>query len=142
MKEAYRAAQCARVMYEADRASQGLGIAVEVNEAGGSEARMQVTAAMINGFDVCHGGYIFLLADTAFAFACNGYDNLTVAASAEIDFLRPARLGDTLRATAAERHKGSKTGLYDIEVRNQEGKTVAIFRGRSHSTGRPLLDSK
>lgn len=139
MGETQRAIDCAKEMYDADAASRNLGIEVEVSAAGRSVARMQVVESMINGFGVCHGGYIFLLADTAFAFACNSYDNITLASSGEIDFLRRAKVGDTLLAIAAERHRGSRHGLYDVLVSNQDDETVAVFRGRSHSTGKPVL---
>jgi len=142
MNDKQRAIDCAKAMYATDKASQHLGIEIEIPAAGCSEARMEVTETMINGFEMCHGGYIFLLADTAFAFACNAYDDLTVAAIGEVDFLRPGKLGDSLLATAVERHKGASRGLYDVRVSNQHDKTVALFRGRSHSTGKPLLNQK
>lgn len=88
------AKRCAEAMYAKDAASQALGIRVDVPEAGKALARMTVREDMVNGFNVCHGGLLFALADTAFAFACNGYDDLTVAAAASIDFLRPARRGE------------------------------------------------
>ena len=97
--------------------------------AGEAVAHMIVRQDMVNGFDVCHGGLLFTLADTAFAFACNAYDDLTFAAAASIDFLRPARLGDALRASAREDYRGSRSGFY----------TVAVFRGRSASKGKAVL---
>ena len=100
---------------------------------------MTVREDMVNGFGVCHGGLLFTLADTAFAFACNGYDDVTVAAAASIDFLRPARLGDELHAHARQDYRGSKSGFYTVEVRNQRDELVAIFRGRSASRGERLL---
>jgi len=133
------ARRCAEAMYAKDAASQALGIRVDVPEAGKAIARMTVREDMVNGFDVCHGGLLFALADTAFAFACNGYDDLTVAAAASIDFLRPAYLDDELRALAREDYRGSKRGFYTVEVRNQRDETVAIFRGRSASRGERLL---
>jgi acyl-CoA thioesterase len=126
-------------MYAKDAASQALGIRVDVPAAGRAVARMTVREDMVNGFDVCHGGLLFTLADTAFAFACNGYDDVTVAAAASIDFLRPARLGDELHAHARQDHRGSKSGFYTVEVRNQRDELVAIFRGRSASRGERLL---
>lgn len=133
------AKRCAEAMYANDAASKALGIRVEVAEAGRAVASMPVREDMVNGFDVCHGGIVFALADTAFAFACNGYDNLTFAAAASIDFLRPARLGDELRAIAREDYRGSKTGFYTAEVRNQRDEVVAVFRGRSATSGERLL---
>lgn len=139
MTDSAVARQCAERMYENDAASRLLGIRIEVEEAGQAVATLEIGENMINGFGVCHGGYLFTLADTAFAFACNGHNRVTFAAGASIDFLRPARLGDTLVAKARERHRGRVTGIYDVVVRNQDGKTVAIFRGRSHRTEERVL---
>lgn len=133
------AKRCAEVMYANDAASKALGIRVDVPEAGMAVASLTVREDMVNGFDVCHGGIVFALADTAFAFACNGYDNRTFAAAASIDFLRPARLGDELRADAREDYRGRKTGFYTAEIRNQRDEVVAVFRGRSASDGTSLL---
>ncbi len=126
-------------MYEKDAASQGLGISVEVTGVGQAEARVEVTPDMINGFDVCHGGYIFTVADTAFAFACNAYDRLTYAGGASIEFMRPARVGDALVAVASERHRGGRSGVYEVTVRNQKGEEVAVFTGRSVATRETIL---
>jgi acyl-CoA thioesterase len=126
-------------MYANDDASKLLGIAVEVAAAGSAVARMTIRGDMLNGFDVCHGGLIFSLADTAFAFACNGYDELTYAAQANIEFVRPASLGDALVAVAREDYRGRKTGFYTVEVRNQHDQLVAMFRGRSANTEEPIL---
>ncbi len=133
------AKRCAEAMYAQDAASKALGIGVDVREAGAAVAYMTVRADMVNGFGVCHGGLLFTLADTAFAFACNGYDDRTFAAAANIDFMRPALLGDELRALAREDYRGSKSGFYTVEVRNQSDEVVAIFRGRSASRGERLL---
>ena len=129
-------------MYGSDEASKALGIDVEIPEAGSAVATMQVRADMVNGFDVCHGGIIFALADTAFAFACNAYNRLSVAASANIEFLRPAKRDDVLTATATEEHRGKRGGVYSIDVRNQHGERVAIFRGRSASRDEALIDAE
>lgn len=133
------AKRCAEAMFANDAASKALGIRIDIQEAGRAVARMTVREDMVNGFDVCHGGLLFTLADTAFAFACNGYDDLTFAAAASIDFLRPARLGDELRAQAREEYRGRKSGFYTVEVRNQRDEVVAMFRGRSASRGEALL---
>lgn len=93
---------------------------------------MTVTADMVNGHRVCHGGLVFALADSAFAFSCNSYNRSTVAAGASIDFLAPAHEGDVLTATAVERWRLRRAGIYDIAVTNQRGETIALFRGRSH----------
>ncbi|MDH4047538.1 MAG: hydroxyphenylacetyl-CoA thioesterase PaaI [Gammaproteobacteria bacterium] len=142
MSELERARRCADRMYDNDRASRDLGIRVTVTAPGSVTAEMTVVKAMLNGFDVCHGGYIFTLADTAFAFACNAYDDLTVAAGASIEFLRPAVEGDQLTAVASEQSRSRRNGIYDVQVRNQHGKPVALFRGRAHATGEPLSERK
>jgi len=139
MSDIELAERCASRMYENDKASQDLGIEIDVVGAGKVNAAMAIRASMLNGFAICHGGYIFTLADTAFAFACNAHDNLTVAAAASIEFLKPACEGDRLVATAIERHRSGRSGIYDVEVRNQEGDIVAVFRGRAHATGKPLV---
>lgn len=133
------AQQCAATMYAADQASQDLGIQIDVSAPGQAVAHFVIRQNMLNGHLVCHGGFIFALADTAFAFACNTYDKVTVAAAASIEFLRPAKLGDRLVATATERHRGGRSGLYDVVVRNQDDLDVALFRGRSHQTREPIL---
>ncbi len=126
-------------MHEADAASRGLGITVEITGVGQAEARVEVTPNMINGLDLCHGGYIFMLADTAFAYACNAYDKMTCAGGASIDFLRPAKAGDELVAVATERHRGGRSGVYEVTVRNQKGEEVAVFTGRSVATRETIL---
>ncbi len=133
MNELETAKRCAASMWAQDRASQALGIELEITAAGAATARMQVREDMLNGFDVCHGGLLFALADTAFAFACNAYDRVTFAASAGIEFLRPARLGDRLVAVASEEYRGAKSGYYQVRIDNQQGDVVALFRGRSVS---------
>jgi acyl-CoA thioesterase len=117
-------------MYARDRASAHLGIRIGDVAPGRATARMTVTETMINGHDICHGGYVFLLADTAFAFACNTYDRRTVAAGGEISFLAPVHLGDELVADAVERVRTGRTGIYDVTVRCGD-QVVAEFRGRS-----------
>ena len=101
---------------------------------------MYVRQEMVNGFDICHGGLVFTLADTAFAFACNAYDDVTVAGGGSIEFLRPAIRGELLRATAKEVHRGRKQGLYEVKVVNQDDKLVALFQGRSVARGEALLN--
>ena len=125
------AARAAESMYAADRASQALGIAVSDVAPGRATARMTVTDLMINGHGMAHGGYVFLLADTAFAFACNTYGATTVARSAAITFLAPVRAGDELVADALERHRRGRSGLYDVTVRLASGEVLAEFRGHS-----------
>jgi len=140
MSDLERAQACADKIYAADKASRALGIEIEIPEVGAAVASMQVREDMVNGFDICHGGLVFTLADTAFAFACNAYDDVTVAGSGTIEFLRPVYHGDTLRALALEEHRGRRGGLYAVEVLNQHDEFVALFRGRSISRGQRLLD--
>ena len=130
----------ARAMYAQDHASQALGMRVLEIHPGYARLSMVVRKDMVNGHQICHGGLIFTLADSTFAFACNTYNAVTVAASATIEFLVPARLGDELIATAQERTRSRRTGIYDIDVRNQEGECVALFRGRSHQLDRQVVE--
>ena len=125
----------ARAMYEQDRASQALGMQVLEVRPGYARLAMKVRDDMVNGHRICHGGLIFTLADSAFAFACNTYDVVTVAAAGTIEFLLAANLGDELTATAEERTRSKRNGLYDVSVHNQRGECVALFRGRSHQVG-------
>jgi len=141
MTELKTAKRCARAMWAGDKASKALGMKVEICEVGSAVASMAVREDMVNGFDVCHGGLLFALADTAFAFACNAYDRKTVAASGNIEFLRPAKLGDQLRAVAAEEHRGRRTAYYKVRIDNQDGELVALFQGRSISGEEQLLGS-
>lgn len=123
--------ESARRMMDADTASAALGIELTELGAGRAVCRMEVTERMINGHALCHGGYVFLLADTAFACACNSHGPVTVAAGAEITFVAPARMGDVLTAEAAERTRYGRSGIYDITVKKADGEVVAEFRGRS-----------
>ncbi len=131
---------CAKQMFSDDQASRDLGMSITIIEPGVAEAHMTVTINMVNGHDVCHGGFIFMVADSAFAFACNCYDEVTVASGADVNFLYPARLGDELIARARETQRGRRAGVYDVEVRNQEERLIAVFRGRSIALGRPILE--
>ena len=133
------ARRCADTMMRNDKASAALGIRVAIPETGTAVATMTVRDDMLNGFEVLHGGLTFALADTAFAFACNAYDDVTVAGAASIDFLRPVFLGDELKAVALEEHRGRRGGVYAVEVINQHGEFVALFRGRAISRGEKLL---
>ena len=131
---------CADRMYANDTASKALGIEIEIPEVGSAVATMRIREDMTNGFDMCHGGLIFTLADSAFAFACNAYDDVTVAGSGTVEFLRPAFEGDELRAVALEEHRGKRSGVYAVEVVNQRDEFVALFRGRAVARGQSLLD--
>ena len=125
------AEQVAQTMLANDQASKNLGISILTTGVGNSLIAMTVSEKMLNGHKICHGGIIFTLADCAFAFACNSYNKTAVAASANINFIRPAHLGDQLTATATEIDKTGRNGIYDIIVANQNDETVAHFRGLS-----------
>jgi acyl-CoA thioesterase len=127
------ARRCAEKMYAADRSSQHLGIEISDVAAGRASARMTVADTMANGHGIAHGGYVFLLADTAFAFACNTYEIATVAAAADVVFVAPARAGDELVAEAAERVRFGRSGVYDVTVRRVDGAVIAEFRGNSRA---------
>ena len=133
------AVRCAETMYGNDAASQALGITIDGVSPGTARARMTVRADMLNGHGICHGGYVFTLADTAFAFACNTYDDVTVAAGADVAFLAPVAADTELVAVATERTRRGRSGLYDVTVTSSADEVVAEFRGRSRSLGRPLL---
>jgi acyl-CoA thioesterase len=130
---------CAEAMYADDEASRRLGITIEGVAPGRATARMRVTDAMVNGHGICHGGYVFLLADTAFAFACNTYDAVTLAAACDVVFVSSVRSGDELVAEAQERVRFGRSGVCDVTVRGQDGTTVAEFRGLSRTVGGRLL---
>jgi acyl-CoA thioesterase len=119
-------------LYERDRASQALGMRLEAARPGWARVSMRVRADMVNGHRVCHGGLVFALADSAFAFACNSHNESTVAAAASIDFLSGAREGDELTAEASELWRTRRNGIYEISVCNQRGERIALFRGRSY----------
>jgi len=134
------AKRSAAAMYAADRASQLLGIEITDIAPGRATARMHVTDSMINGHDLAHGGYVFLLADTAFAFACNSYGRVNLAAAADIVFVAPARIGDDLVAEAIERVRFGRSGVYDVIVRRSTGDVVAEFRGQSRAVAASLIE--
>ena len=119
-------------MFAKDRASQAMGMRIVAISEGAAFLEMTVRDDMLNGFDICHGGFITTLADSAFAFACNSHGEMTVAAGLAVDFLAPARTGDGLTARAFEVVQQGRTGLYDIAVTNQRGEQVALVRGRAH----------
>jgi acyl-CoA thioesterase len=133
------AARSVAALFASDAASGALGIAVEEVGPGFARLRMAVRPDMLNGHGTCHGGFIFALADSAFAAACNTYDAVTVAAAAAIDFLAPAQRDDVLTARARELWRSKRSGIYEVAVSNQRGETVALFRGRSHCKGGSLI---
>ena len=121
-----------KTMFDRDPASQALGMTLDEIKPGYARMSMRVRGDMLNGHATCHGGYIFMLADSAFAFACNSHNHNTVGAGCTIDYLAPGKEGDVLTAEAVEQALQGKTGVYDIKVTNQEGRTIALFRGKSH----------
>lgn len=128
--------EAVREMWAGDAASRSLGMELVEAAEGSAVIRMKVTDAMINGHDLAHGGYLFLLADSAFACACNSHGPVTVAAGADITFVAPVRQGDVLEARALERVRFGRSGVYDVTV-YRGAEVVAEFRGRSRTTGRP-----
>ena len=127
-------------MYAKDRATRALGMAIVEVAPGTATLRMSVREDMLNGHDICHGGFITTLADSAFAFACNSYNELTVASGFGVDLVAPARLGDVLTARCVEVSKAGLTGVYDADVTNQRGERIAVFRGRSYTMkGKPVV---
>lgn len=127
-------------MYAQDHASRGHGITLEEIGPGYARMSMKVRQDMVNGHAICHGGMIFLLADSTFAFACNSHNHVTVAQGGTIEFLAPGKLDDVLTAIGEERHQAGKTGVYDIRVSNQDGRTIALFRGKSFRIGGHLVE--
>jgi acyl-CoA thioesterase len=125
------AERVAAAMFERDHASQGLGMRITRVAPGEAEIAMTVREDMVNGHAICHGGIVFTLADSAFAFACNSYNFNTVANGCTIEFLAPSHLGDVLTATARELAQVGRNGVYDVQVRNQAGTIIAVFRGKS-----------
>jgi len=128
-------------MYERDHATQALGIEIVDIQPGAARMQMVVREDMLNGHQTCHGGFIFALADSTFAFACNSYNIQTVAAGCSIEYLAPGYEGDVLLAEASEQARSGKTGVYDIVVTNQDGKTIALFRGKSHQLKGEVITS-
>ena len=123
---------CSAAMNEKDYASKALGIQIVSSASGRSVLSMSVRQDMLNGLGACHGGMIFSLADTAFAHACNSGNKPTVASGCTIDYIAPGKQGDMLTAHAVERSRSGRTGIYDVEVFNQNKQLIAVFRGRSY----------
>jgi len=134
------AVRAAEALWRGDAASKQLGMKIESCAPGRAGVSMRVRPDMVNGHGICHGGLVFALADTAFAFACNSHGDNTVAAGASVEFLKPVREGDVLLATAVERWRSGRSGIYEVEVRNQQDELVALFRGRSHRVAGRLID--
>jgi acyl-CoA thioesterase len=131
------ARRCADAMWASDVASRGLGMALEHVAPGAARISMIVRSDMVNGLGLCHGGFIYALADSAMAFASNAHGEQAVAQSNAIDYIRPGRAGESLTAAAVERSRAGRTGIYDVCVTgSSDGSVVAEFRGRTRSTGR------
>ncbi len=135
------AERVAASMWPRDTASQGLGMRIVRIAPGHAELAMTVRADMLNGHAICHGGFIFTLADSTFAYACNSYNLNTVASGCGIDFIAPAREGDVLTAVGQERSASGRTGVYDIDVVNQRGEKIALFRGKSYRIKGHVIDT-
>jgi acyl-CoA thioesterase len=135
------AEQAAAALLDNDSAAAALDVRLQGVKAGWSRMSMVVRADMLNGHRTCHGGFIFSLADTAFAVACNSHNDSTVAAAASIDFLAPAFEGDTLTAEGRELWRSGRSGLYEIAVTNQRSELIALFRGRSHRISGHLVSN-
>ncbi len=139
MDQEFSAKLVAEKVFEKDLFSQWLGIEILEIKEGYSKIAMTVRTEMINGLGIVHGGIAFSLADSAFAFACNNRNNLSVALDTSINFLKPVHVGDTLEAIATEVHNGRSTGLYQISISNQNQVVVAIFKGTCFRTGKTIL---
>ena len=133
------AEQTAEVMLRRDAASKLIGLRLLVVRPGYAQMSMVVRPDMVNGHHMCHGGYLFTLADSAFAYACNSYNLNTVASACHIDFLASAKVGDILEAECEERSLAGRTGVYDTTIRNHHGKVIAMFRGKSYRIGGEVI---
>jgi acyl-CoA thioesterase len=130
---------CADAMWAEDAATRGLGMEIVSIAPGQAELTMTVAKTMVNGHNMCHGGFIFTLADSAFAFSCNTYNQRTVAQHCAVTFIVSAKLGDKLTVHAVERHRRGRSGIYDITVTRQDGTVIAEFRGHSRTIEGELL---
>jgi len=130
---------CGKALFGPDNASASLGINIVEVTPGHATATMEVRPDMVNGFDICHGGLIFTLADSTFALACNSHNMVAYAMGCHIEYLRPALKGDLLTARATEMDRTRNTGSYVVSVADQDGKTIAVFHGRSSNRGQPLI---
>lgn len=139
MDAATLARTCAAAMWQDDAATQSLGMQLISVEPGHAVIAMTVSERMVNGQNLCHGGYIFTLADSAFGFACNTYNQRTVSQHCSVTFLNPAQLGDRLVANAVERHRAGRSGIYDVTVTRDEGFVIAEFRGHSRTVSGEIV---
>ncbi|MEO7030947.1 MAG: hydroxyphenylacetyl-CoA thioesterase PaaI [Herbaspirillum sp.] len=131
----------AAAMFERDTASRGLGIKILAVRPGYAKLSMLVRADMLNGHGMCHGGFIFALADSAFAFSCNTYNHNTVAAGCSIEYLAPGVVGSLLTAEAVEQSRGRRTGVYDVTVTSEHSTRIALFRGKSFQIGGEVIST-
>jgi len=137
-----RARRCAEILWERDEASRALGIELERVGAGSALCSLVVESRHTNGHGICHGGIVFMLADTAFAFACNGYNRAAVAQHDSITFVDPARVGERLHAEAVEQTLRGRSGVYDVKVAREDGETIALFRGCSRVVDGNFFDEE
>lgn len=135
------ASKTAAAMYQRDDAAHHFGMVVEEVRAGYARLTLKVTQWMLQGHDVCHGGILFALADTAMAYASNAHNEVHLAMNANIDFLRPANLDDLLTAVAEEGNRTRRTGMYSVIIQNQQGQDLIHFRGRTMGLGQPVIES-
>jgi acyl-CoA thioesterase len=133
------AVNCAQTLLQRDAASQAMGIRLLSAAPGCARVGMTVRADMVQGHGTCHGGYLFALADSSFAFACNSYNEATVAIGCSIDYIAPAHLGDTLTADCIEQSRSGRTGNYDVRIENQQGQLIALFHGKSYKVRGSVL---
>ncbi|MCO7611586.1 hydroxyphenylacetyl-CoA thioesterase PaaI [Pseudomonas chlororaphis] len=133
------ARRCAQRLFERDRASNAMGMRLLSVAPGAARLGMTVTQDMLQGHGTCHGGVLFALADSAFAMACNSYDQATVAMGCSIDYIAPAQLGDTLTADCHEQNRRGRTGHYAVRIENQQGQLIALFQGKSYKVRGPVL---
>ncbi|MBD8576781.1 hydroxyphenylacetyl-CoA thioesterase PaaI [Pseudomonas syringae] len=131
---------CANILFERDAASKAMGMRLLSISPGHAQMVMTVRPDMLQGVGTCHGGHLFALADSAFAFACNTYNAVTVALGCSIDYVAPGRLGDELTATASEQSRSGRTGNYDVRIENQHGQLIALFHGKSYQVRGTLID--
>ncbi|WJM95217.1 hydroxyphenylacetyl-CoA thioesterase PaaI [Pseudomonas defluvii] len=136
------ASRCAQALFQRDQASQGMGMRLLAAGPGSARVGMSVREDMLQGHGTCHGGYLFALADSAFAFACNSYNDATVAIGCSIDYIAPARLGDTLTAVCTEQSRSGRTGNYDVRIENQQGELIALFHGKSYKVRGSVLNTE
>ncbi|WP_166361693.1 hydroxyphenylacetyl-CoA thioesterase PaaI [Pseudomonas akapageensis] len=133
------ASRCAQSLFDRDQASQRMGMRLLAAGPGTARVAMAVREDMLQGHGTCHGGYLFALADSAFAFACNSYNDATVAIGCSIDYVAPAYLDDTLTAECIEQSRSGRTGNYDVRIANQQGQLIALFHGKSYKVRGTVL---